>query len=233
MEFYVSQNDSSYAKAINRYYNEELPKWEEKTKIYSEQKAIGFSESELLDYRKLQLDDVSVTKFSIEDLSFVNKRGIKEDFFYNEVVSELGDYFEIHKNKSVGDFYPSYTPDIIIKVTDKFFFDVEIDEPYTFENSEPIHFEGADDKRNFFFYEKGWFVIRFSEHQILFHTKLCLDVLSYSIDCALKFQEVNFSFQHYFMWRNGWTYDEAVSFAELKTREEPFKIFSSQQRSKP
>ena len=64
--------------------------------------------------------------------------------------------------------------------------DIEIDEPYSV-NNEPIHYIECDNdqKRNKYFIDHGWIVIRFSERQITLYPKGCLkiveDVLS-SID---------------------------------------------------
>lgn len=44
--------------------------------------------------------------------------------------------------------------------------DIEVDEPYSHSSKDPIHFIGKDDKRNEFFCESGWIVIRFSEEQV-------------------------------------------------------------------
>jgi len=62
--------------------------------------------------------------------------------------------------------------------------DIEIDEPYTprqYPNDpKPLvltHYLGKDDKRNQFFQSAQWFVVRFSERQVLFYPESCLKFL--------------------------------------------------------
>ena len=44
---------------------------------------------------------------------------------------------------------------------------IEIDEPYIYSNKIPTHFVGYDEDRNYQFCDKDWFVVRFSEEQVV------------------------------------------------------------------
>lgn len=69
---------------------------------------------------------------------------------------------------------------------------IEIDEPYTIQNREPIHLN--DNDRNSFFLELNWIIIRFSEEQILNNTNECCEFISQVI---LKFEQPSKKFNLY------------------------------------
>jgi len=69
--------------------------------------------------------------------------------------------------------------------------DIEIDEPYTSESKQPIHYINADDYRNRYFQSKGWFVIRFAEIQIVKYPTECCEYISSVINHILKGNELN------------------------------------------
>lgn len=54
--------------------------------------------------------------------------------------------------------------------------DIEIDEPYTFENKKPIHLN--DSARNDFFLKNNWVVVRFAEEQVINHPNECCDLIN-------------------------------------------------------
>jgi very-short-patch-repair endonuclease len=78
-----------------------------------------------------------------------------------------------------------YTPDFAYTdLLHKLYIDIEIDEPYTPRqpNSEkpliPTHYVGNDDRRDRFFQNAGWAVIRFSERQVLLHPDRCCKLVA-------------------------------------------------------
>ncbi len=56
--------------------------------------------------------------------------------------------------------------------------DIEVDEPYTYDDWKPIHYVGKDDRRNDFFLERGWIVIRFSEEQVVKNAQGCCKLVA-------------------------------------------------------
>lgn len=80
-----------------------------------------------------------------------------------------------------------YTPDFCYIDSDQnLHIDIEIDEPYTprqYPKLQPrqefkaTHYIGLDDRRNAFFREAGWFVVRFSERQVLLYPEGCVQYL--------------------------------------------------------
>jgi hypothetical protein len=79
-----------------------------------------------------------------------------QKFFPKQVYTDLA--------LPVGNSY--YYPDFaIISKEHNLYVDIEIDEPYNFRGY-PTHTKGADDRRNAYFVQCGWAVIRFTEEQI-------------------------------------------------------------------
>lgn len=61
--------------------------------------------------------------------------------------------------------------------------DIEVDEPYTHDTRQPLHYLGAekDDRRNQFFLDAGWVVIRFSEQQVVKSPMSCCKAIASTI----------------------------------------------------
>ncbi|KUJ63858.1 hypothetical protein AR687_01335 [Flavobacteriaceae bacterium CRH] len=104
------------------------------------------------------------------------KTGFTESFFEQK----LEKYFKCHILKNValndGRKYP-YQPDYVFFYPEKdLFIDIEIDEPYAYQSKKVIHID--DDKRNNYFLQKGWSIIRFAEIQITKYPELCCKIIS-------------------------------------------------------
>ncbi|CAH8284231.1 hypothetical protein EV196_103281 [Mariniflexile fucanivorans] len=110
-------------------------------------------------------------------IDFTNsKTGFTESYFEQK----LAKYFKSHILKNVvindGKKYP-YQPDYVFHYPEKnLYIDIEIDEPYSYYSKKPIHIN--DNKRNEYFLQKGWSIIRFSELQITKYPELCCKVIS-------------------------------------------------------
>lgn len=123
----------------------------------------------------------------------VNRRGyselifekkLKEKFSKQSNYNVLGDVALVVDTNS----YP-FEPDIAIVENDNKFgirIDIEIDEPYSGLNKEPIHYIGCGDKtRDLRLANLGWIVIRFSEKQIVKEPDACVSYINkiiHSID---------------------------------------------------
>lgn len=97
-----------------------------------------------------------------------SRKGFLEKSFFEYLIKYFGkDNIIIDSTSENVDYYEEYSCDFIL--FDKDFnikIDIEIDEPYILDTREPIHYIGADDKRNEFFLEARWLIIRFCEEQI-------------------------------------------------------------------
>ena len=77
--------------------------------------------------------------------------------------------------------------------------DIEVDEPYEGRTGEPHHCvdQGKDNRRNQFFIDNNWIVIRFSEKQVVQHPDSCCKVIASAIaritgdySCLVSLQDV-------------------------------------------
>jgi len=102
--------------------------------------------------------------------------GYTESYFNFILHKYFNGFILTNKVIDDGKSYP-YKPDYIINIPEhNLFIDLEIDEPYVYKTKQPIHFN--DDKRNTYFQDNGWSIIRFSEEQICKYPNLCCKIIS-------------------------------------------------------
>lgn len=105
------------------------------------------------------------------------RRGISEAKFGRHLRRYFGDNIHERLYLNIPNFPEPYSPDFAyIDRGLKLYIDIEIDEPYT--NRQPIHFIGKDERRNQFFLERGWLVIRFCEEQVIRYPRQCCKVIA-------------------------------------------------------
>ncbi|HEX8351246.1 MAG TPA: hypothetical protein VF598_14880 [Hymenobacter sp.] len=108
----------------------------------------------------------------------IHKTGVSENDFGDILVARFpnkiftGATFKVNSEPSL------YLPDFVYSLPKKGFnICIEIDEPYVGATGKPIHFIGADDNRDKAFDIRNWFVIRFSESQIISQPNECCDFI--------------------------------------------------------
>lgn len=140
-------------------------------------------------------------------------RNCLKQYFPGNIHSDL--YLEIP------DFDYPYSPDIAyIDDCNNLHIDIEVDEPYSYRSREPHHYIGSDDRRNQFFLERHWLVIRFSEEQVVCHTEACCKIVAQTIAQVTGDKKLlsKFSSVKDLPQMPGWTYDEALEMAAANTR---------------
>lgn len=141
--------------------------------------------------------------------------GRAEQTFHSYLTRHFGK--QIKYNLQLGQFERAYVPDFcLIDESVGLYIDIEIDEPYTATNRQPIHFVGADDERNDFFVRAGWIVIRFAEEQIVKYPDTCCTQIQAVIDYIFgRCDKISYcvpAVQH-------WTREEANHLATIGHRE--------------
>jgi len=162
-----------------------------------------------------------------------NFKGFTETFFEYKLQKYFKGY--ILKNVVLNDRkqYP-YQPDYVFFYEEyNLFIDIEIDEPYAYKSRKPIHID--DDKRNKYFLDNGWSIIRFSEFQITKFPELCCKVISEHIR--------NLTGEN--IWMEGfheledlefikaWDFTEAQNMASKSHREDYLKLLQRVDEKKP
>jgi hypothetical protein len=110
------------------------------------------------------------------------RRGYKEKDFQESIITVFGSHFivsgelRINTGKNTRPFEPDIT--LIDKKNKSLIIDIEIDEPYAGITRQPTHCKGDDNMRDFYFVDRGWVVIRFSEYQVHVFEMECLSFIS-------------------------------------------------------
>jgi len=117
----------------------------------------------------------------------------------------------------------SYDPDFAyLDKTTGLRIDIEVDEPYTHQTGEPIHYRGKDERRNSFFLGRGWLVIRFSEKQVVLSPNRCCKTIAQVIAELTGDSSVlnPFTTISDLEPMPQWTYEEALDMAQCRHRDQ-------------
>lgn len=159
-----------------------------------------------------------------------SRAGVSENLLFLQLSSELEKLeldINIYKNTAIPVLGESfcYLPDIcLFWPSAGIAVDIEIDEPYDGISREPIHYiESNDNIRNEYLASQGWFVIRFTEEQVVQNTKSCISYILHLLNMInmdagqLKILLNDEVFQ--LPKQSRWRYDEALQFEKDKLRE--------------
>ncbi len=165
-----------------------------------------------------------IPEFRYCSVSDDRRIGKSEKAFFNRVRASMP--YNVRDDLKVPFGYGYYYPDIAI-IAEGLFIDVEIDEPYSDEDGQPIHYVenlsgtsySVDERRNSFMLNEGWEVIRFAEEQIVKHPQTCIDFINSVVSALLtdngsKPTSLTFNYQV-----NKWTKAQAEYFALEKYRD--------------
>jgi hypothetical protein len=114
------------------------------------------------------------------------KKGKMEDWFYAKLDDFFGEkiiYGGCVKMYNGREYYPDY---IYVEEDKGLYIDIEIDEPYTLKDYNPIHTIGDNKDRDDFFESQYWGVIRFSENQIRTHPNQCLALIEKFVENIIR-----------------------------------------------
>lgn len=117
-----------------------------------------------------------------------------------------------------------YTPDFAY-IDDQLnlHIDIEIDEPYVYRSGQPTHYLYADKdrRRNDFFNNRGWIVIRFSEEQVIRHPHSCCKTIARQIAEITRDTSILNRFANIPDLRQQpqWTEAEAIEMAQKRVRD--------------
>ncbi len=175
---YTKEELALKEEARNKEYNEKFLKYNVSLKNYP---------TLLKQYENNKLEQqASIDKYSSEISAHILKSNMKSTVGYERTNSspQRGSYenalfYELMKmypnyvkvDTKVGPYYP----DIAISIKDEIFIDIEVDEPYVYTTKQETHYiSSGDEKRNKFFIENNWFVIRFAECQLINDMDKCV-----------------------------------------------------------
>lgn len=158
--------------------------YQEKVKTYFHEKSVVINKrnnlNEVKKYKTQKMKE-TLAKTVRAEIHYKNVKGRTELYF----LDILNKYFNgrIETDKVIELFTKSkpYSPDyILVNESNNLHINIEIDEPYVSGIKKAIHYVeeqnsdlNSDRKRNHYFTEKGWIVIRFAEEQVLKYPDDC------------------------------------------------------------
>jgi hypothetical protein len=233
---------------IRNNYNSKLHEWKTYQNEIKRIQSINSDQEKLESFYTNERNHA--LKNIIQHSSFVSKKGASELPFIDRLKRKMIEINQIQSWKSkieiidnggiipkfhfpTSENYRPYQPDILLKCTNSgMYFDIEIDEPYTLEKKQPIHYINeknnsySDEKRDFEIIQSNWVVIRFCEEQIIKYPEKCISLILLSIKFFNQ-QIPNLSF-NIFVARmildgppevNRWTKSESLVLSFKKYRE--------------
>lgn len=159
-------------------------------------------------------------------LGNTKRRGFKEESFQKSIVQYFGEDFTVLGNArlNTGKETRPFEPDIAIidKLNTNLRIDIEIDEPYAGITRQPTHCKEEDVNRDIYFIDRGWIVIRFSEHQVHLQEKNCLLFVAETIKSAIPEYEIPSQLANQFSLQveKLWDIVQAQKWEKKKYREE-------------
>ncbi len=142
------------------------------------------------------------------------KRGRTELMFLDKLFKAFGNQIKVDVSPDAYNYFPDFT---FVCNTTGLHIDIEIDEPYTIKEKEPIHYlYSNDDLRNSFFLKQNWCVIRFAEEQIASQPDECVELIK-NFSEAIRDKTPTFC-QNVNMLPK-WSYEEALVMAYNNSRD--------------
>jgi hypothetical protein len=189
---YTNPSKKNYLKKVNEYQKNKTNYEFQLKKYYHE---ITLSEEDFLKLKNKEKIS-SILRKSKYSIGTDYIKGLSHQFFLNHLIHHFGSKHNnskgILESLTYLNNYFTYKPTSRPYVSDFAYVNdeiglvllIEIDEPYTIQNKEPIHLNDSD--RNSFFLELNWIVIRFSEEQILMYPNESCNFIS---ELILEFEE--------------------------------------------
>lgn len=175
------------------------------------------------DKKRLEVLGLKEQYFKIEKTrSTFNKKGLLEDFFLARLKSHFTNVnIETHVQ------ILGYTPDFILSVPDlRITLIIEIDEPYSFSDLEPIHID--DSLRDAEFISNNIGVLRFTEKQIHISSLNCILCIESVIEIM---KGKSNSYNTFGLKENGWTRSQSLKWIEEGYREAYLGIQKKKKRN--
>lgn len=205
---------SQYRNSQNLEYQSSLQKYgQEEIRIKSTAFQHDFQKKELRK-RASEVKQAILGQLELHSQAEV-KTGLSEKFFHDYLIKYSK--YKVLKNTK----YRYYYPDILlVDETNNVLLDIEIDEPYSFDKKEPIHFSEKDSNRDTYLAVHNLMTVRFSEEQILNFPEYCLQVIEGTIANFLSLKDVE-DFDKSIIYKHkspAWNYESAISLANQHSR---------------
>jgi len=228
--FRSEDNEDNKQKEVNKEnevnnirYSEQSRAYYKKLKEFENLQEIRKDPSKNRLYRQEKLKEI-LKNTRKANITYIGPKG-KHDLSFARLLSI---YFpkKIFINLIIEHFTKEpYQPDIIFHDEESnLWIDIEIDEPYDSNTKTPIHYinesgNPVDLHRDQYFLSKGWFIIRFSENQVVSNPFGCCLYLQSFLKKHISYQSVRqIPSTDEIKPELCWTYDEALTLARSNFR---------------
>lgn len=218
---YVLKNDAEYLSEFEKYKSD-LAIFETNN-IHYELKIKEFKRGKISLYAKIEndiyLEEIKPSRSSTREVTD-HLRGVSEIFFLSKLVKNFGNKIKmdiIPDSERYSPFKPDFT---FVCPQTQIHIDIEIDEPYSFKEKIPIHYQNSGDEiRNNFFMSINWIVIRFSEKQVVENPDECVKTIESVYQSIIK---KNMEYEIYVEYHKVWTYEESLLLSQMNFRNQYF-----------
>lgn len=206
-------------------YLQEKEQYDAELREFNNLKQIESNPEKDRNYRIQKLTEL-INNTTCAEVYYKGKKGSSEKLFIDYLEQIFGD--RILSNLIMETFSNSkpYQADIIFYYREfNIWIDIEVDEAYDFIEKQPIHYINdynlsVDSNRNDYFLNHGWFVLRFSETQVI---PTPLECAKYLNDFLFEYFEIdefaaNFDETEELQSMECWTYDEVKKMAIKNSR---------------
>jgi hypothetical protein len=177
-EYDKANYKTNYENSLIHFENEIYPNYLKNKEAYYKEKARILSQENVLAHRTNLVKNYFANTKRPDRIYNNYLTGVSEGPFFDYLQSKSKNFikgFGVIDNRIIGKYY---LPDIVyFDEQSGILIDIEIDEPYLGSDGSPIHYIGYDDKRNQFFTDYGWIVVRFAEIQVVKYPEKCYNFL--------------------------------------------------------
>ena len=221
---------TSYPKRLQKHrrevivYREQLEDNERKKSSYEQEIRLSQSPQRVAEFQYKLLLDILRRTVSHDGNGSNARRGSSEALFGEYLKQYFPNLVHAGVTLQIPNFDYPYTPDFAyIDERLNLHIDIEIDEPYVYRSGKPTHYLYAekDRRRNNFFNDRGWIVIRFSEEQVIRHPHSCCKTIARQIAEITRDDSILSRFANIsdLQQQPQWTETEAIEMAEKRIRD--------------
>lgn len=217
-----SQRKKKYQEEIAVYKRKQEDN-ERKKRLHYEQDQAAKTPEKIAEFRYELLLNLLSQTISPDGQESSAPEGYSERYFCDYLVRFFPNNIYTKLTLNIPDFPYPYSPDFAyIDSNINLHLDIEIDEPYAYKSSEVTHYLAAqkDERRNIFFLDRGWIIIRFSEEQIVRYPDSCCKTVAQTIAYLLNNDSILSQFRNVpsLSPMKQWTYQEAEEMAMAQYR---------------
>lgn len=180
----IHQGKKSFPVRLKQYecdlakYQKEQTAYEQAKQEWEQEQALINAPDGITKFRQMRLKK-ALSKVKDDGTAPNPNIGATEDYFLTILNQYFPDKIYLDRKIAIPDTDQHYSPDFAYIDTEyNLHIDIEIDEPYSHKNQEPVHYIGKDQTRNQNIAERNWIIIRFAEEQVVRQPHACAKAIA-------------------------------------------------------